>query len=148
MNSTTVRRLEDLRMADALEVGGKAASLGELLAAGVRVPEGVVMTADAAARTPPERRWDIAAGAWDLGPGPFAVRSSGISEDGVDRSFAGMYETVLGVSIDGLGEATDRVLVSGQAARVAGYAPAGAGGLAGDGQRQGEPDPTRGLPPS
>ena len=31
-------------MADVAEVGGKAASLGELLAAGVRVPDGVVLT--------------------------------------------------------------------------------------------------------
>ena len=39
-------------MADAAEVGGKAASLGELIAAGVRVPDGVVMTAESAARAP------------------------------------------------------------------------------------------------
>ena len=35
-------------MTDAPEVGGKAASLGELLAAGVRVPDGVVLTVAAA----------------------------------------------------------------------------------------------------
>ncbi|MGH2428728.1 MAG: hypothetical protein ACRDGV_07580 [Candidatus Limnocylindria bacterium] len=40
MSSTAVRRLTDVRLADAAEVGGKAASLGELLAAGVRVPDG------------------------------------------------------------------------------------------------------------
>ena len=139
MNARTVRRLRDVRLVDAAEVGGKAASLGELLAAGVRVPEGVVMTAQAAARAPHERRWDIAAGAWDLGPGPFAVRSSGVSEDGVERSYVGMYETVLGVPTDGLAEATDRVLASGQAARVAGYAPAGAGRMAVIVQRMVEP---------
>ncbi|MBA2263775.1 MAG: phosphoenolpyruvate synthase, partial [Chloroflexi bacterium] len=42
MSSASVRRLSDVRMGDAAEVGGKAASLGELLAAGVRVPDGVV----------------------------------------------------------------------------------------------------------
>ena len=93
--STTTRRLADVRMADVAEVGGKAASLGELLAAGVRVPDGVVLAADAADMTSDERRWLSGAGAWDLGAGPFAVRSSGIAEDGAERSFAGMYESVL-----------------------------------------------------
>ena len=54
MNAGTIRRLRDVRLADAAEVGGKAASLGELLAAGVHVPDGVVMTAEAAARAPGE----------------------------------------------------------------------------------------------
>ena len=121
MNTAVVRHLRDVRMSDAAEVGGKAASLGELLAAGVRVPEGVVMTAEAAALTAPERRWGLANGTWDLGPGPFAVRSSGISEDGVDRSFAGMYETVLGVAPDDLGTAVERCLASARAARVTEY---------------------------
>ena len=40
MSTTTLRPLRDLRMADANQVGGKAASLGELLAEGVRVPDG------------------------------------------------------------------------------------------------------------
>jgi hypothetical protein len=38
-------------MADAAEVGRKAASLGELLAAGGRVPDGVVLMAEAAGMT-------------------------------------------------------------------------------------------------
>jgi pyruvate,water dikinase len=139
MSTATVRQLRDVRLADAPEVGGKAASLGELLAAGIRVPEGVVMTAAAAARTPQERRWEVGAGTWDLGPGPFAVRSSGIAEDGAEHSYAGMYETVLGVSTDGLAEATDRVIASGQAERVAGYAPSGAGRMAVIVQRMVEP---------
>ena len=80
MSTAAVRRLRDVRLADAAEVGGKAASLGELLAAGVRVPDGVVMTAEAAAAAPEERRWELASGAWDLGAGPFAVRSSGVAE--------------------------------------------------------------------
>jgi phosphohistidine swiveling domain-containing protein len=121
VNAVVVRHLRDVRMSDAAEVGGKAASLGELLAAGVRVPEGVVLTAEAAALTAPERRWGVANGAWDLGSGPFAVRSSGISEDGVDRSFAGMYETVLGVAPDDLGTAVEQCLASADAARVTEY---------------------------
>jgi phosphohistidine swiveling domain-containing protein len=122
VSATTVRRLRDVRLADAAEVGGKAASLGELIGAGVRVPDGVVMTADAAAQDPHERRWGLDSRTWDLGPGPFAVRSSGVSEDGTRASYAGMFETVLGVSADGLADATERVLESARAVRVAGYA--------------------------
>ncbi|HEX7195347.1 MAG TPA: PEP/pyruvate-binding domain-containing protein, partial [Candidatus Limnocylindria bacterium] len=87
-------------MSDVAEVGGKAASLGELMAAGVRVPDGIVLGAAAGDMSSEERRWLSGAGALDLGPGPFAVRSSGIAEDGVDRSFAGIYESVLNVSAD------------------------------------------------
>jgi hypothetical protein len=66
----------------------------------------------------------------ELGGGPFAVRSSGVTEDGVDHSFAGMYESVLGVPWDGLDAAVDRVLASAGAARVAAYGAQGAGGMA------------------
>ena len=55
VGSTAVRSLGDVRFADAGEVGGKAASLGELLAAGVRVPDGVVLTADVAAMAADDR---------------------------------------------------------------------------------------------
>ncbi len=117
--SATTRRLADLRMADVAEVGGKAASLGELIAAGVHVPDGVVLPAAAADMTSEERRWLSGAGAWDLGAGPFAVRSSAIAEDGAERSFAGMFESVLNVSADDVPAAVDRCLASASAARVA-----------------------------
>src|SRR5687768_4271383 len=131
MNATAIhstpiqtRRLADLRMTDVGEVGGKAASLGELIAAGVRVPEGVVLTGVAADMTPDERRWLSGAGAWGMGAGPFAVRSSAIGEDGTERSFAGMYESVLNVSADDVPAAVDRCLASAVAGRVAEYEPA------------------------
>ena len=121
MSAADVRRLRDVRMADVAEVGGKAASLGELLAGGVRVPDGVVLTAGDRSGTREARRWGIGAAAWDLGPGPFAVRSSGVSEDGVDRSFAGMFETLLEVERDDLGAAVERCLASARSTRVAEY---------------------------
>ncbi len=121
MSAPAVRRLRDVRSADALEVGGKAASLGELLAAGVRVPDGVVLTAGVAELTAEDRTVLLRAGVGDLGVGPFAVRSSGIAEDGADHSYAGIFESVLDVSAEGLAAATDRCLASAQAARVAGY---------------------------
>jgi len=117
-------------MADAAEVGGKAASLGELLAAGVRVPDGVVLTAGAADVTSDERRSLLRAGAGDLGTGAFAVRSSGIAEDGAEHSYAGIYESVLDVSADELPAATDRCLASARAARAAEYEPASDGRMA------------------
>lgn len=112
-----------MRLEDAAQVGGKAASLGELMAAGVRVPDGVVMAAAAADLAPNERASHLRAGVWGLGLGPFAVRSSGIAEDGADRSFAGIYETVLEVGVDQIPAAVERCLSSADAARVAGYAP-------------------------
>ena len=42
-------------------------------------------------------------------PGPFAVRSSAVGEDGDERSFAGMYELVLGVAPDASRMPSDRV---------------------------------------
>ncbi len=130
MSSPTVRRLGDLRMADAAEVGGKAAQLGELIAAGARVPDGLVLTFAAGELTADDRRSLLGASAEELGSGPFAVRSSGIAEDGAERSFAGMYETVLDVPADELPAATDRVLASAQAARATAYGSAANGHMA------------------
>ena len=121
VRSATMRRLADVRMADAAEVGGKAASLGELIAEGVRVPDGVVLTAGSAGLTAEERRSLLFVGAGNLGVGPFAVRSSGVSEDGVERSFAGMYESVLDVPAEELAGAVERCLASASSARVVGY---------------------------
>ncbi len=128
MNSTaigaaTIRRLADVGMADVAEVGGKAANLGELLAAGVRVPDGVVLTAGAADMSADERRSLLSRALPDLGAGPFAVRSSGVSEDGVEHSYAGMYESALNVAADEVAAATEQTLASAQASRAAEYQP-------------------------
>ena len=130
MSAPAVRRLGDLRKADAAEVGGKAAQLGELIAAGARVPDGVVLTVAAGAGSADERGSLLQAGVADLGSGPFAVRSSAPAEDGAERSFAGMYETVLDVSADTLPAAVDRVLASTQAAPAQAYGSAVNGQMA------------------
>jgi hypothetical protein len=62
MSRVAVIRLHDVHMSDGAEVGGKAASLGELLATGVRVPDGVALTAAAAHRTPDDGRSLLDAG--------------------------------------------------------------------------------------
>ncbi len=123
--TSLVRRLRDVRSTDASEVGGKAASLGELMAAGIRVPEGVVLTLDAAALDANDRRALLEGVVGELGDGPFAVRSSGIAEDGAAQSYAGMFESVLGVAAHDLPAAVDRILASAGAGRVAEYASAG-----------------------
>ena len=117
-------------MADVGAVGGKATGLGELLAAGARVPEGVVLTAEAAALSPEDRGSLLRAAVDRLGSGPFAVRSSGVAEDDAEHSYAGIYETVLDVSADELPAAMDRVLASARAARVADYGPGTSGRMA------------------
>jgi pyruvate,water dikinase len=130
MSFYEIRRLADVRMADTAAVGGKAAGIGELFAAGARVPDGVVLPASVAAMTTQQRHQLLAAAAGELGAGPFAVRSSGVLEDGEERSFAGMFETVLDVDAGGLGAAADRVLASAEAARAAAYGTVDAARLA------------------
>jgi pyruvate,water dikinase len=120
MTPDGIRHLAEVRMADVAEVGGKAAGLGELFAMDARVPEGVVLPGSASLPAE-ERRRLLAVAAEGLGTGPFAVRSSGIAEDGADRSFAGMFETVLSVPSEELPAAADRVLASADAARVGAY---------------------------
>ena len=130
MTARAARSLRDVRMADVAEVGGKAASLGELMAADVRVPDGVVLTVEGVGLPADERNRQIASAVESLGDGPFAVRSSGVAEDGAERSYAGMFETVLGVRTEDVVAATDRVLASGHSARVAGYEAAADGRMA------------------
>jgi len=127
LSPTAIRRLRDVRLADAAEVGGKAASLGDLLAAGVRVPDGLVLGHGAGPLDADARRSLLEAVAAELGAGPFAVRSSGTAEDGMDHSYAGIYETVLDVSAENVPAAVDRVLRSARTERAHEYEPGGHG---------------------
>jgi phosphohistidine swiveling domain-containing protein len=100
--------------------GGKAAALAELAAAGFPVPEGLVVTspsdpADAldAALADLEARFGSAA-LW-------AVRSSALAEDLAEASFAGQYDTVLGVPRAEVASAVRRVWASFAGDRAAQY---------------------------
>lgn len=58
-----------------------------------------------------------------VNPGPVAVRSSGVDEDGKTSSYAGQYETILGVTDEeSLLAAVRRCWASGNGDRVAQYA--------------------------
>src|SRR5690349_13706540 len=114
---------------DRAEVGGKAAVLGELVAAGFPVPPGWVVTA-AAVRAD---GWDVALAraARGLGGPTFAVRSSGAAEDLADASYAGLYETYLNVTIDGLAEAVRQCFAAASSERVLAYHRRHGGGMGG-----------------
>ncbi|WP_152364240.1 PEP/pyruvate-binding domain-containing protein [Microlunatus speluncae] len=95
--------LPALDRADPLDpdsAGRKAATLARLRGAGFPVPDGFVIPATAAPLDAELTRAVLAAAA-RLGGGPFAVRSSGVDEDGDQASHAGQYRTVLGVAGDG-----------------------------------------------
>ena len=82
--------------------GGKAATLATLRAAGCPVPDGVVLPAATTARLVHEGDDGTALTFLEqlLGSvprGPWAVRSSAVAEDTAEASFAGQYQTVLGV---------------------------------------------------
>jgi pyruvate, water dikinase len=91
-----VRSLAEVRAADAALFGGKSASLGELIAAGIPVPPGF------AASTAAEVE-EIARAYRALGEPAVAVRSSAIGEDSAETTFAGLQDTYLWV------EGVDRV---------------------------------------
>lgn len=101
--------------------GGKAAGLAELHRLGLAVPAGFVIV-DAGrhgAHDDAIVRFSAMAAA---GRTPVAVRSSAVGEDGDDHSFAGQYDTVLGVdSVDSFSCAVQRCVTSVSSARAASY---------------------------
>jgi phosphohistidine swiveling domain-containing protein len=117
--STVVIMLSEAGTADRASVGGKAGVLGELAAAGFSVPPGLVVTA--AALDIDGWEASVEAAARSLGAARFAVRSSGTAEDLPDASYAGLYETYLNVSEDGLAATLRRCFVAATTERVSAY---------------------------
>ncbi len=100
--------------ADLESAGGKGANLGELMAAGFRVPRGFVVTTAAYRRAvgapgpqtrdavralpvPDDIARAIAERYAEIGAGPVAVRSSATAEDLPGAAFAGQQDSYLGV---------------------------------------------------
>ena len=80
--------------------GGKAVNLGAAIRAGLPVPPGFALSADAVdllAAGDPEAA-SMALDAFDRLGGPVAVRSSAVAEDSPRASFAGQYATRLNVA--------------------------------------------------
>ena len=100
-------------------LGGKAATLAELSAAGFAVPPGFVVTA--AARDLPDLDALVSAAVRQLGGGLFAVRSSGVAEDLPEASYAGQYETYLNVAARDVPEAVRRCFTAAGSERVRAY---------------------------
>ena len=108
--------------------GTKAATLAFLASHGFAVPEGFVVTAAACDRILatadfPHEVWaEVLLRLERLGDGPLAVRSSGLAEDLAGESYAGQYDTVLGVEgPDAVAEAIGRCLASATSERVRAY---------------------------
>jgi len=136
-----VMPLDEVGSADIPRVGRKAATLGALKRAGFPVPDGVVVTTEALARTlaaaaldaaagpdqvaavplPGEVAAAVAAAAQRMGGGPLAVRSSAVDEDLPGASYAGQYESVLGVPAGDLAPAVRRCWASAFTHHVAAY---------------------------
>ncbi|MEV6632637.1 PEP/pyruvate-binding domain-containing protein [Actinoplanes sp. NPDC051470] len=115
--SRDVLMLAGLKAPDAGAAGRKATTLAVLRRAGFDVPDGFVVTTDALDRVvraagpdtgltaagaaeldlDEELAARILAAAERLDGGPYAVRSSGVDEDGTQASHAGQYRTLLGV---------------------------------------------------
>lgn len=109
------KNLRDIRATHVTTAGGKGASLGELLAAGISVPPGFVVTTDAfahftatlptvtaeailAAPLPRVLQKEILAEYAALGSEFVAVRSSATAEDGAAHAWAGQLESFVPTS--------------------------------------------------
>ncbi|WP_280507633.1 PEP/pyruvate-binding domain-containing protein [Nocardia flavorosea] len=105
--------------------GGKAAGLAQLRRLGLAVPVGFVVvdiSGPGAIEAAAERFVRMAA----AGAAPVAVRSSAVGEDGADQSFAGQYDTVLGVdSVDAFTAAVRTCAASVHSRRASSYSGQG-----------------------
>lgn len=115
-----VTPLGDVTPADAARTGAKAFNCARLRQAGFQVPDGVVVFAT----TPAEALAGVADHPWfDRLPADirFAVRSSGIGEDGDTESFAGIHQTFLDVPRGDLAAAVEACRASGASAAALEY---------------------------
>ncbi len=98
-------------------VGGKAAGLGLLVRNELPVPPFFVIPAGLKLA-----REDLKTALEALGPGPYAVRSSALAEDGAQHSFAGQLDSFLGVkAITKVEAAIAACRASGEGERVRAY---------------------------
>lgn len=106
--------------------GGKATNLAKLAQAGYPVPAGAVLLPKAFDQDQLTAAGSTALSAilQQLGPGPYAIRSSALAEDSASASFAGAYESLLDIAAEDVAEAVAKVRSSRGANRVDDYAAA------------------------
>lgn len=104
-------------------VGGKAAMLLRLVARGFDVPAFFTIepTAFGGGMADTELAKAIATRLADVGPGPYAARSSAREEDGASASHAGQFLSVLNLAADEVPAAARKVFESGLETSVADY---------------------------
>lgn len=105
MNS--IKTFDQVNKSDVVNVGGKGASLGEMINAGIPVPPGFVITTDTYKNfynqeLPIEIRENILRAFDKLNSQRVAVRSSAVAEDSSNASWAGQLETYLNVAKENL----------------------------------------------
>ena len=103
--------------------GTKAATLGALTRAGFAVPPFFVISASALTDDGlrSELRESLCEHLRDLGPGPYAVRSSAREEDGAHHSYAGQFASLLNVPAETLEAAALKVWRSGNTDGLVAY---------------------------
>lgn len=112
---------------DVTEYGGKAVNLLRMEQLGLKVPPFVSISASQLAQAGSNESFatisqDVLANLpFKSDNTLFAVRSSGVSEDGQEHSFAGQFETLLNVKPDGLAQAIREVYASAHNERVNKY---------------------------
>jgi len=120
--------LKDMAPDEEARFGGKACGLARLITAGERVPLGFAVEATTVSPdqwSEDERESFRQRIAELLKHGPLAIRSSAIDEDSTEKSFAGLFETVLGArTVDEALVAAARCIASGGNSRVLEYASA------------------------
>ena len=109
-----IYKLDETSKKDVLEVGGKAANLGELIKLGFNVPKGFVCTSK-------ENRDDIYNMYNKLKLGNVAVRSSAICEDGTQNSYAGQFETFLNINKEEIIKSIEKCYDSNKSENIKGY---------------------------
>lgn len=95
---SNIKFFKDISKSNVREVGGKGASLGEMLKKGIPVPPGFVITIEAYDKSiTPELEREILKAFEGLKTKRVAVRSSAIVEDSKTSSWAGQLESYLNV---------------------------------------------------
>ena len=108
---------------DPAVAGGKAAALSALARAGFDIPPFVVLLPEALSDSGlnAEALERLEASLPDIGPGPFAVRSSGRDEDGSSHSHAGQFLSVLEIDAGDVPAAALQVWLSGSTESLRAY---------------------------